>query len=196
MKWKLFILCFTAILALTACSDSNEPSKSEEEIRKEIEEEVRKELATEENTKDPDTPDSSDERDVAEQPNLSTIEPYVTTHLIFSDFSLAEQSDGYDLQMQVENTNPEFSMSFGWAPASTVTLVTSEGEYATSFPSHPIDEKKVAPGQMKIYLFKFPNATGQPIELKIENVLLVDQQDGKLPKPDKGDEFTIPLQTK
>ncbi|GAE26472.1 hypothetical protein JCM9140_2541 [Halalkalibacter wakoensis JCM 9140] len=49
------------------------------------------------------------------------------------------------------------------------------------------------PGQVNTYAFKFTGASGQPESLIVSNVLVVNQQDGRLPTPGSEEEYTISL---
>ncbi|WP_246938523.1 hypothetical protein [Bacillus pinisoli] len=197
------LLTIATIFVLTLLTGCSEKAKTEEEIRaevkaelqaeaekdklkEELKEEIKNELASE-NT------ESTDSASVAAtQPEVETsisIEPYVTTNLTFSNFNVNKQSDGYLLIMDTENTNTQYSVAFGWGTAGTATLVTTEGEYTANFPHM----EQLGAGVTKSYTFKFTNAMGEPKELIIDNVNLVNKANGKLPTPGQSEKFIISL---
>lgn len=197
---KLLIL--TSIAAFTLLTGCSEKTKTEEEIRAEIKaelqaetekeklkEELKEEIKTEIAS---ETTTESGAKSVS-QPNegetFSSPEPFVTSNLTFSNFKLSKQSDGYLLLMDTENTNTQYSVAFGWGLNGTTTLITTDGEFTENFPHM----EQLGAGETKNYSFKFTNAAGEPIELVIDNVNLVNKANGKLPTPGQSENFIIPL---
>lgn len=209
MKLKLVLGSLMLLGLLAGCSKGEVTAKTEEEIRQEvkaeleqemkddlkneIKEEVKNELVQVQKTdSEPEVVKEAPAEKSASSSNIldvSSVEPYVTSNLIFSNFSLEKHSDGYSLEMRVENKNEEFDVAFGWGRAGIATLETSEGRFKAEFPHM----EKIGAGQEKIYSFKFANAAGTPNNLVISNVLLVNQHDGRLPTPGSDEEFTISL---
>ncbi|MFV2047068.1 hypothetical protein KDJ21_007350 [Metabacillus litoralis] len=203
MKMKLVLGSLFIAGALAGCSQNEEAAKTEEEIREEVKAELEQEMKDDlketlkeeikaelTETEIASTTQSTTEKQASSSNfDLSNLEPYTTTHLTFSNYSMTKQSDGYLLVMDVENTNKEFDVAFGWGTAGTATLITTEGKYTENFPHM----EKLQAGTTKSYTFKFTEASGEPQELIVSNVLVVDQQGGMLPKPGSNEEFTISL---
>ena len=199
MKIKLLIFAtVTAISLLTGCSGNEEASKkTEEEIRAEVKSELEAEQLNKESKQELVNESARTANDAVEvtdvkiqnQKEFVSPEPFVTSNVTFSNFDLSKQSDGYSLHMDIENTNDKYDVAFGWGRGSTATLVTTEGEYKDEFPHM----EKLAAGETKNYDFKFKSSVGEPKELIIEDVNLVNLQNGKLPTPGKEESFNIPL---